>query len=198
MRRDAAHPLTPRLRHAVMAIDQVVTAGGDFREDHRSRQVGRPDGSLLESLAAAKIRNVRELHETDGESFRMGADERQESCDVELEDPVRVQLIAGFGGAGLEVPIKLKLRRLLNRLRGAKIRSIVPGAEECISYRIPAFRLNGSWSPVSAQPPRAARISHSAGRRSRPSLAIPVAMTRPRVRSISRRKSLYRLLWCAN
>lgn len=33
-------------------------------------------------------------------------------------------------------------RRLLQDLRG-KIRSIVPDAEECISYRIPAFRLNG-------------------------------------------------------
>ena len=33
-------------------------------------------------------------------------------------------------------------RKALEDLR-AKIRSIVPGAEECISYRIPAFRLNG-------------------------------------------------------
>ena len=33
-------------------------------------------------------------------------------------------------------------RRALKDLR-AKIRSIVPDAEECISYRIPAFRLNG-------------------------------------------------------
>ena len=33
-------------------------------------------------------------------------------------------------------------RRALEDLR-TKIRSIVPGAEECISYRIPAFRLNG-------------------------------------------------------
>jgi uncharacterized protein YdhG (YjbR/CyaY superfamily) len=33
-------------------------------------------------------------------------------------------------------------RRALEDLR-AKIRSVVPGAEECISYRIPAFRLNG-------------------------------------------------------
>lgn len=33
-------------------------------------------------------------------------------------------------------------RRALEDLR-AKIRSIVPHAEECISYRIPAFRLNG-------------------------------------------------------
>ena len=33
-------------------------------------------------------------------------------------------------------------RRTLEDLR-RKIRTIVPGAEECISYRIPAFRLNG-------------------------------------------------------
>jgi uncharacterized protein YdhG (YjbR/CyaY superfamily) len=33
-------------------------------------------------------------------------------------------------------------RRALEELR-TKIRSIVPGAKECISYRIPAFRLNG-------------------------------------------------------
>ncbi len=33
-------------------------------------------------------------------------------------------------------------RRALKDLR-AKIRSIAPGAVECISYRIPAFRLNG-------------------------------------------------------
>jgi uncharacterized protein YdhG (YjbR/CyaY superfamily) len=33
-------------------------------------------------------------------------------------------------------------RRGLKDLR-AKIRSIIPAAEECISYRIPAFRLNG-------------------------------------------------------
>jgi uncharacterized protein YdhG (YjbR/CyaY superfamily) len=33
-------------------------------------------------------------------------------------------------------------RRTLEELR-AKIRSIVPDAEECISYRIPAFRLTG-------------------------------------------------------
>lgn len=33
-------------------------------------------------------------------------------------------------------------RRTLADLR-RKIRSIVPGAEGCISYRIPAFRLNG-------------------------------------------------------
>jgi hypothetical protein len=101
-----------------MAIDQVVAAGGDFREDYRSRQVGCPDGSLLESLAATIIRNVRELDDPDGESLRMSADERQESCDVELEDPVRVELITGLGGAELEVPVQLELRRLLNRLRG--------------------------------------------------------------------------------
>jgi uncharacterized protein YdhG (YjbR/CyaY superfamily) len=34
-------------------------------------------------------------------------------------------------------------RKALEDLR-AKIRSIVPDAEECISYRIPAFRLNGA------------------------------------------------------
>ena len=40
-------------------------------------------------------------------------------------------------------------RRALEDLR-AKIRSIVPDAEECISYRIPAFRLNGcSYFPFS-------------------------------------------------
>jgi uncharacterized protein YdhG (YjbR/CyaY superfamily) len=33
-------------------------------------------------------------------------------------------------------------RGALKDLR-AKIRSIIPGAEECISYRIPAFRLDG-------------------------------------------------------
>jgi len=33
-------------------------------------------------------------------------------------------------------------QRALEDLR-TKIRSIVPGAEECISYRIPAFRLHG-------------------------------------------------------
>jgi uncharacterized protein YdhG (YjbR/CyaY superfamily) len=33
-------------------------------------------------------------------------------------------------------------RRTLEDLR-AKIRSIIPDAEECISYRMPAFRLNG-------------------------------------------------------
>lgn len=33
-------------------------------------------------------------------------------------------------------------RRALDDLR-AKIRAFVPDAEECISYRIPAFRLNG-------------------------------------------------------
>jgi uncharacterized protein YdhG (YjbR/CyaY superfamily) len=33
-------------------------------------------------------------------------------------------------------------RRTLKDLR-RKIRSVVPGADECISYRIPAFRLNG-------------------------------------------------------
>jgi uncharacterized protein YdhG (YjbR/CyaY superfamily) len=33
-------------------------------------------------------------------------------------------------------------RKVLEDLR-AKIRSIVPDAQECISYRIPAFRVNG-------------------------------------------------------
>jgi len=33
-------------------------------------------------------------------------------------------------------------RRALENLR-AKIRSVIPGAEECISYRMPAFRING-------------------------------------------------------
>jgi uncharacterized protein YdhG (YjbR/CyaY superfamily) len=33
-------------------------------------------------------------------------------------------------------------RRALEDLR-AKIRAVIPDAEECISYRIPAFRLNG-------------------------------------------------------
>jgi uncharacterized protein YdhG (YjbR/CyaY superfamily) len=33
-------------------------------------------------------------------------------------------------------------RRALKDLR-KKIRSVIPGAEECISYRIPAFRLDG-------------------------------------------------------
>jgi hypothetical protein len=111
-------PLTARLRHAVVAIDQVVTTGGDFREDYRSRQVGCPDGSLLESLAATIIRNVRELDEPNGESFRMSADKRQESCDVELEDPVRVQLIAGFGGA------RLKCRSSLSKSRAALLPAV--------------------------------------------------------------------------
>lgn len=33
-------------------------------------------------------------------------------------------------------------RRALKNLRG-KIRAVAPGAEECISYRLPAFRVNG-------------------------------------------------------
>ena len=33
-------------------------------------------------------------------------------------------------------------RQTLEDLR-AKIRSVIPGARECISYRIPAFRVNG-------------------------------------------------------
>lgn len=118
MRWDAAHPLTPSFRHAVMAIDQVEAAGGDFQQQYSSRHVGCPDGSLLESLAAPLIGNVRDLDAPDGESLRMSADERQESCDVELKDPVPVELITRFGGAGLKVPIQLELRRLLNRLRG--------------------------------------------------------------------------------
>lgn len=34
-------------------------------------------------------------------------------------------------------------RKALENLR-AKIRSVVPGAEECITYKIPAFRLHGA------------------------------------------------------
>jgi uncharacterized protein YdhG (YjbR/CyaY superfamily) len=38
--------------------------------------------------------------------------------------------------------VRADRRRALEDLR-AKIRSIIPGAQECISYRIPAFRLDG-------------------------------------------------------
>jgi hypothetical protein len=115
MHRYPAHTLAASLGETVMTVDHVIAARGDLREENRVRQVGCEDGCFIEIFANAIVSDVRKLDEFDGEPLRMDADKVQESRDIELEDAVRIQLIARLGSARLESAIQFKSRRLLKR-----------------------------------------------------------------------------------
>ena len=93
VRRDARDALTMCLRYSVMAIDEVVTTRGNLSEDHWTRQVRCRDSRLIQPLAPARMRNIVQCHELGTKSPR-SADVGQEPGNVELEDPIRINLVS--------------------------------------------------------------------------------------------------------
>ena len=89
---DPGHAISPCLRESVMPVDEVVTAGSNLREDHRTRQVGSEDRLLMEPWTSAGVGNVYEGNEFGTESTR-SHDVGLQSGDVELENPIGVDLI---------------------------------------------------------------------------------------------------------
>ena len=107
-RRESRRERSPRLGDAVMAVDQVVAPGGDFGKQDRTKEIGCADGSFVETLVIPIIGNVCELDGLDGEAFRMSSDEGEESRDIDDEDSIRIKLIAGLRGTGLEFLVELE------------------------------------------------------------------------------------------
>lgn len=90
-----------------LAIDQVVASGSDFGHEDRTQGICSIDTFLVETLVAI-IRNVFELDGLDGEAFSMSLDEGQKTRDIEDEDSVWIELIAGLRSAGLKFLIALE------------------------------------------------------------------------------------------
>ncbi len=109
---NVAYPLAPRLCHAVMAVDHVVTIGCNFSQKDRTRRVGCIDGSSIETAASAIVGYVDEFNKLGREPLCVGVYKGQQSRDIELKDPVRIQLITRFGAARLKAPIRPKNSRL--------------------------------------------------------------------------------------
>src|ERR1039458_9251980 len=104
--RESARAFSPRVGDAVMAVNQVVASGSDFGHQDRTPGICCVDGFLVETLVVAIIRNVCELDGLDGEAFSLSLDEGQKTRDIDDEDCVRIQLIAGLGSAGLKFLIE--------------------------------------------------------------------------------------------
>ncbi|MGH8289582.1 MAG: hypothetical protein ACREV7_11220 [Steroidobacteraceae bacterium] len=93
----------------MMSIDQVETLRCDLSQEYRSRQVSRLNSGLIEPVAGAVIRDLRQLDDLGGESFRVGGNESEEPRDIELKDAVRVELVAGLRRTGFKPRIASKL-----------------------------------------------------------------------------------------
>ena len=75
-----------------MSVYEVVTAGSNLREDHRTRQVGSEDRLLMEPWTSAGVGNVYEGNEFGTESTD-SPNVRLEPGNVELENPIGIDLI---------------------------------------------------------------------------------------------------------
>jgi hypothetical protein len=83
-----------------MSVDQAETLSCDLSQEHRSRRVGRLNSGLIQPLAAPVIRDLGQLDGLGRETFRVSRDERNEARDIELEDAVGVELVAGSVAQG--------------------------------------------------------------------------------------------------
>ncbi len=107
IRGDARHAFTTCLRDSVMTVDQVVTLGGNLREYHRPRQIRCADGQLVQLCAVPGVGDVVQRDELSTESPR-GTNVGQEPGDVELENPVGIDLVTFEGLAGPKARIEVE------------------------------------------------------------------------------------------
>ncbi len=68
VRRDARHAAAPCLCDAVMAVDEVVAAGRNFREDHGALQIRCDQSLLIETGAMAGVGHAVQRDEFRAES----------------------------------------------------------------------------------------------------------------------------------
>jgi hypothetical protein len=100
----------------MMAVDEVVTAWGNLREDHRMRQVGCDHGQLIQNVTLAGKGYVVQQDELGAESSGC-ANVGQEPRDVELEDPIRIELLTLQGLARSKVRVEITPSRHAIRTR---------------------------------------------------------------------------------
>jgi len=98
----------------MMAVNEVVTARGNLREDYRPRQVRCDHSQLIQHLALAGIGDVVQRDRLGAESSGC-ANVGQEPGDVELEDPIRIELLTLQGLARPKVRVKFEPNRHWNR-----------------------------------------------------------------------------------
>lgn len=73
---NGGHAIAPRLGNSVVTVDQVVTAGGDFREQDRARQTGRAHRRFVQARAGI-ARNVSHWDMSEWEVLWMRVDKGQ-------------------------------------------------------------------------------------------------------------------------
>ena len=96
-----------------MSVYEAEPRRCNLGQEDRSRQVGCLNSSVSEPFAAPVVRHLRQLDDLGREAFRVSRDERNEARDVELEDAVRVELVARLRYAGLKLRIAPKAAGLV-------------------------------------------------------------------------------------
>src|SRR6185437_3345390 len=107
---NAQHALAPGPGHSVIAVDEVVSPWRNLREDHGTRQVCSGNGQLTQSWAGAAVGNVVERDGLRTESTRSDNVGR-EPGNVELENPIGIELIASHCFAGLKGRVEIEPQR---------------------------------------------------------------------------------------
>jgi hypothetical protein len=93
-----------------MAVDEVVAARGDFREDHGALQIRCDHSPLIETRAMAGVGHIVQRDEFGAESS-LGKQVAQEATDVELENPVGIELVPFHGLARPKVRVEIEPHR---------------------------------------------------------------------------------------
>jgi hypothetical protein len=93
VRGDPLHALAARPRCPVMAVNEVVLTGSDLGKDHRARQVGCAHRQFVHVRAGPCVGHVTDRDEFTPERC-CSANVIQQAGDIELEDPVGVELIS--------------------------------------------------------------------------------------------------------
>lgn len=84
-----------------MTVDQVVEFGRNLGQQDGAGQIGRAHGGLVQ-VRAAVIGNIRDANRFDRQVLRVRVEEGQQASDVELENTVRIGLVAVLEWARLK------------------------------------------------------------------------------------------------
>ena len=99
--RNAGDTVASRFGDSVIPIYWVIAPRRDFGQKNRARQIGGKYRGVIE-IPAAIINDGGNLDDFDGKTSRISVEKGENSCDVELKDTVRENLLTFIDQARLK------------------------------------------------------------------------------------------------
>ena len=96
----------------MIAVNDAVTPGCDLCQEDGAGQVRQTNGLLVQMRTVAVLGKLRDLYLFDRETIDVLLDEGQKPSDIELEDPVCVDLIFRIYGIRSKSPLQSQSGRM--------------------------------------------------------------------------------------